>query len=167
MTAVKLSFSISGDLIKGCVGNSQYPFGLDRPNYRTDDSIKTGRCPKILEEYFADVVEEQFGIARDRLAPLGSSSPFLLARFGCVGLHTDESFPRYCIVLPLIGSGTLRLAPGAKRVDSYLINKNMGVLFDNHIPHDFILSSRSFVVAALISVQDPTKREWERLRRGK
>ena len=164
MTGTRIWFKIPKKLIEPWIEKNRDPFGLDRPNYRTDDAIRVSACPPQLKPVFEDLAARMLGILPSRINT-GRVSDIMLARFGCVGLHTDERFPQYCLVIPLIGSGDLRVAPGENRVETYPIDHRVGVVFDNHLPHDFMLRSRSPMVAVLVSIHGLSSGEIENIRR--
>lgn len=159
---VRFAFEVS-DLIPKRVGDhdAKVLFGLPKPNPRSQgESIQTSRCRQALDDLGMDVVVKQLQFPDEYLSEL------LAARFASVGMHTDDNFPRHCAVIPICGSGDLNIYTSTKRVTQVSIRRGIGVIFDNHRPHSFTLTSPQPVIAVLASFTEITRKKWNALKKN-
>lgn len=168
MDFVRFAFEIS-DLIPKKVGDrdAEILFGLSRPNPRSPgNEIMTSLCKPLLIDLGRDVVLKQLQFSEQESECEESSSNLLAARFASVGMHTDEGFPRHCVVIPICGAGHLDIYCSNSEIRQVSIRRGIGVVFDNHRPHDFVLTSTQPMIAVLVSLKKLTKQKWNTLKKN-
>lgn len=168
MDFVRFAFEIS-DLIPRKVGDHDAGilFSLSRPNPRCPGSeISVSKCGHLLLGTGRDVAQRQLGFFEKGASETNFCFDFMAARFASVGMHTDDQFPRHCVVIPICGAGHLNVFCSDRTVKQTSIRRGLGVVFDNHRPHSFTLTSTQPMIAVLVSLKGVTKEKWKTLNKN-